>query len=145
MKCNTCFCRCARRGFSVTEMIIAIMLTIAAMAGVAQLMARAARQYRVLDERTVAARAVANAMETLMTRPWTDIAAADAKSLPVPKAVSDALHDVKLEVHISRSDEEPDAGARKIQVGIQWTAPSGRPAAPVKLTAWRFPHKENRP
>lgn len=132
-----------RRGFCLSELIVAILLTLAALAGVARLLTTAGNQYRVIDEQTVATREVANIMEDMMVRPWAKIGSADSVTVPVSDLARDTLRDVQLQVKISVPDDDP--GARRIQVQIHWITASARPAAPVQLTAWRFQDQEDRP
>ena len=125
-----------RRGFNLTEVIVACAIAVVAMMGIAQLMYQVARQYRVVEGRNLVALEAANIMEDLMSRSWEEIAADEVPVVELSPACLQAAPDAELKIDIQQGPDE--AEARRITVTIQWLTHVGQPTDPIQLVAWKY-------
>ena len=136
MKCVRHNSKFGRRGLTLSELIIAAAITVAAMVGIAQLMYQVTRQYRVVTCRNLAAEEAANIMEDLMSRPWNEIAAKEPPSIEFSPACRQAAPDAELQLEIVPEEGQEDI--RRITVQIHWMTNSTQQAEPIQLVAWRY-------
>jgi len=127
-----------RRGTTVTEATIAVVIAAAVLTGVAQLVALASHQRRISERRAVAVREVGNLMENLMSRPWAEITTEKLADVELSDECSENLPDVRLHVEVSSEDDE----AKRIGVQIDWQNAADQRGEPVRLVAWRFSEEE---
>lgn len=123
------------RGFVMSELIVAMAISVAAMVGIAQLMYQVTRQYRAAVQRTVVAGEAANVMEDLVSRPWNEITAGNPPALTLSAACRQAAPDARLNVDILPVEAEH---AFRIVVRIGWPADDVPQKRPVQLVAWRY-------
>ncbi len=124
-----------RRGLTLSELVIAMAIAVAAMAGIAKLMYLVTRQYRVVTCRNVVTEEAANIMEDLMSRPWKAIATKELPSVELSKACRQAVPDAKLQLEIV--PEEDQDNMRRITVRIAWQINGSQHPEPIQLVAWR--------
>lgn len=124
-----------RRGLTVSELVVAMTILLAAVSVVCQLTYVAARQHAKTGRQDLLAAEAANVMEDLMSRPWSEIDA----GVPPVVALSDACRQeapqAELRVTIEPDSERP--ALRRISVCIQEPRSPGVSGAPVQLVAWR--------
>ncbi len=132
---------CARRrrrhrGMSVAELVIAMAIAITAITASVQLMYLSVKQYQKAVDHYLMAVEASNIMEDLMSRPWSELTARQPPAIELSPACLQAVPDAQLTLAIQSVDGEQDV--RRISVTIGCSAPSGNPARPIQLTAWRY-------
>ncbi|WP_158633449.1 hypothetical protein [Tautonia sociabilis] len=127
-----------RRGFSLIESTIAVLLLMTAMATTVRALAWVARDRRAAERRAVALREAENLLDRL--------------SLADPEAAPPALSDEAAtslpggEVVIDRRPEEGEGPAmERLSVTIRYEDRPGEPARPVRLTTWVASKTEGSP
>jgi Tfp pilus assembly protein PilV len=125
-----------RRGTIVQEAVVAVGLVTVIMVGVVQLVAAAAQQRRVSDQRAWALREASNAMEQMMAVPWEDVTTESAAKIRPSEFCRQVLPDPRLEIQVTSADDANDG--RKIVVQLDWQITAGKRGEPVQLTAWRY-------
>jgi Tfp pilus assembly protein PilV len=122
-----------RRGLALAELIVATGVAVVMLAGVAQLMHQAMRQYQRAANRNLVALEAANLMEDLMSRDWGELSPDAPPEVELSAACRQANRDARLNVEIA--GEENDA-VRRLTVIIDWQGE--RRAEPYRLVAWRY-------
>lgn len=131
---------CARftsAGFTVTEVVITMILLGAVISMIAPLTRRAIDQREQSQQRRAALIEVSNALERIAADPSSWPAPGEELSLPLPEEVAAPFDDPQLTI-TSVSLQEPVAG-RRFDAALTWRAPNGRQAAPLRLSAFAFP------
>lgn len=126
-----------RRGFNLTELIVACAIAVAAMVGIAQLMYQVSRQYQLAERRHMVALEAANIMEDLMSRPWDEITAEKLPAIELSAACLQAAPDAQLQLEIAPDQVAQEA--RRLTVRIYWITRGSQAAEPIQLVAWRYP------
>lgn len=126
-----------RRGFTVFELAIAVVLLAVAMSVTVKLLGAIAQERRAVGHREVAAREVANLMEHLSARSWDDLTAAAANDVRLSEPARQALPGAELNVAV---DEETEGGtpAKRVAIRLRWRNRAGEFDAPVRLVTWIF-------
>jgi Tfp pilus assembly protein PilE len=114
-----------------TGAVLAILLTICLeMSGAAAVQRRAVRQRRA------ATLELANVLERLAARPWSELALHEARPQPLSPAAAALLPKAELRVEIAAAPTPPEA--RRITASLRWQGHGGGPPPTVSLTAWRY-------
>ena len=128
-----------RKGATIQEAMVAILIVAAVLVGVAQLLAMVASQRRSAQQRSLATREAGNLMEDVMTRRWSDLTPDALAEIQLSDQCRQGLPDAEL--HIDVSPEDDTDQIRRIDIRIDWTTAADRRSAPVQLVAWR-PYEE---
>ena len=132
-----------RKGLTLSELVIAVAIAVAATAGVAQLVYQATGQYRVMSRQQIVAQEAANIMEDLMSRPWNEIAGDEQVSAELSPLCRQAVPGAQLQLKIVPDDSQEDV--RRITVEIDWASNAAGRAQPIRLVAWRYRNREVTP
>jgi len=127
----------------IHEAMIAIAIAIAALTGVAQLVAFVAHQVRVSERYAVARAEVGNLMEELMSRPWADLTPEDVAEIQLSEPCQRCLPDAELRVDMASENGSNDV--HRIHLQIDWRDAANRRGDPVRLVAWRYRYEEAGP
>ncbi len=130
----------SRRGFTLIELAVSLVVLGAALAALVQLVALAARQRRNLAIERACVQEVANQAERIALLPW-DETAADKLTTWQPSPDLAAVVPV-ARCSIAVTDEPQTPPARRIRLEVAWTNSVGLPALPVTLTVWQFAQEE---
>jgi hypothetical protein len=125
-----------RRGFAVTELVVAGALLGALLAVCLQLLAATAAQRRAAAQRQLAILEAGNVMERLAARPWAELTPQAVAAVQLAPSVRDRLPGAELKVEVSTPSAEP--GAKRIVVSLHWQDRAGQSVSPVKITTWRW-------
>jgi prepilin-type N-terminal cleavage/methylation domain-containing protein len=132
-----------RPGFTLAELIVAVVVLAAAMVAVAQTVIAVSRQQQSAARQALALQEAANAMERLYALPWSRLVQAEADQVSLSPAARQRLPEARLAVTVTPSGDPPQE--KRVVVELDWReAPGGR-SQPVRLTAWRFAAQEVRP
>jgi hypothetical protein len=143
MNASSLWKRRSRHGLSMTEMILTVMLTSAAMVGGAKLMAVAHQQGRLVDQRRLAGVEASNILEQVMAQPWQQITPGEQSAFGLSDAGRQLLPDAKVRVVVDPEPAQPEA--RRITVAIDWQVAAQRRGRPVRLVAWQYLNTEAQP
>lgn len=125
-----------RRGFSLTETMLALAVAGAATVLMAQLLITVANQRRVQQQRQVALSEIANRLEQAATLSWDELTQERLEQTPLPPIVQGVLPEAKLTAAVTEDSGEPRS--RRILIELSWTNRAGERLPPVGLSAWRF-------
>ena len=130
-----------RRGTTLIEATVALMVLSAAMLALVQMLSLATQQRRLTEVRRIALEEVANQAERVAALPWQGAAADQLKTWEPSAALLAAIPQAKCQIAVSEEAGPP--AARRVHLEITWTDADGQPALPVGLTVWKF--AEGRP
>ena len=125
-----------RRGFTISEIIVAMILLGSVIAMLVPLTKRAIDQRRAVETRRAALIEVSNALErvTADASAWPE--PGTVQSAPLPDAFAGRLREARLEITSVPLDESPPG--RRFDATLTWLEPTGRHAAPLRLSAFAF-------
>jgi Tfp pilus assembly protein PilE len=125
-----------RRGFLLTEMIVAAVLLMALTMLCVKYFSVTATQRKALDQRQTALLEAANIMERLSVRPWDELTSEKLAEISLSPDLKSALPEGELKIDLV--DENTKPTAKRITVTIRWQDRSGQWTQPVRLVAWRY-------
>jgi len=125
-----------RRGLTLLEVGVALVVLAGAMLALAQLVGLTVRQRRITDQRLIALQEVANEAERLAVMPWDELAS-DQLTTWKPSAELTAVLPA-ADCRVKVTPEEGPPASRRIALRIAWTNVVGEEVTPVELTLWRY-------
>ena len=125
----------SRRGMTITEILVALVIMSAALAGVAHLVSTASAQRRVLEQRRLALAELSNRAERIALLSWDELTYTNIESEPISSETLAVLPRAKFAA--ATADEDGPPPVRRIQLQIVWTDSVGNAVEPVKLVIWR--------
>jgi hypothetical protein len=134
-----------RAAFTVAELVIALMLLGTATAVMLPLMVSAAAQRRAAEQRQLGLLEAENLLDELLARPWHEVtleALSRTARESDPAGASRWLPGLERQVTVI---DRPEDAARLITVQVRWRNRAGDFAAPIRVTAWKFPAPEETP
>jgi Tfp pilus assembly protein PilV len=133
-----------RRGITVLELMIAILVTGVVLGGIAQLLAAVASQRRESERRLAAIHEAANQMERLAQLSWSELTQEGTAGWELTAEAAAALPAGTLAVDVSEVEAggEDPAHARRVEVEVAWRNTAGATVEPVRLVAWRFAEED---
>jgi type II secretory pathway pseudopilin PulG len=129
-----------RRGASVIEAMVSLVILAAAAAAVVQLLAMTAGQRRAMEQRRIALQEVANQAERLAVAPWDETAAERLSAWQPTADLLAALPQAQCTATVGDEGEIPRS--RRIDLKIQWSNAAGQEVEPVVLSVWKFARQE---
>jgi Tfp pilus assembly protein PilE len=132
-----------RRGVTVLELSIAIILVAAVLTGIAQLLSVVSAQQRESERRSAALHEAANQMERLTILPWRELTSESVGQRELSPEAAAALPQGSLRVQVTDAAGGAESlAAKRISVEVAWRNSAGREVKPVRLVAWRFAPEE---
>lgn len=131
-----------RRGISVLEVTLALMILTVSITGLVQLLATAAGQRRTSETRRLAAQEVANQAERIALLTWDELTTDRLAALRPSELLTAAVPSASLRTAVETEAGPPES--KRVRIEIQWTDPSGQTVEPIGLTIWQF-HRESAP
>ena len=129
-----------RRGFTLLEVIVAVIVFGVVLSIVANVTRRAIDQRRRFEVRRVALLEISNALETLEAKPASRPAPGDHREMVVPEMLSERFESPKL---IARATAlEGAAAGVRLDVEVTWMTDHGRRSAPIELSTIVYPEFE---
>jgi Tfp pilus assembly protein PilV len=125
-----------RRGATLIEATIALVVLTAAMLALAQMVTLSARQRRLTEARRIALQEVANQAERVAVMAWDD-AAPDQLTAWEPSAELIAAIPA-AECSVAVTDEPGPPAGRRVRLEVRWNDAAGQPVTPAGLTLWKF-------
>jgi prepilin-type N-terminal cleavage/methylation domain-containing protein len=126
-----------RRGFTLIEVTITVVLLAAAMTAIVQVLGWVAAERRATERRQWAIEEAANLMERVTAAPFEEVTAESARAVTLSAPIREKLTSPELTVIVS----EPEAvgGGKRVAIAIRWLGRGRTSEAPVRLTAWIYP------
>ena len=124
------------RGAMILESTVALVILGAAVISVSHLSVVLVAQQRSCLQRQLARQEAANLMERLHALPFADLTEDRVQSLAPSPTTQRGLASLQHAVTVEDAGGMPRG--RRIVVEVRWTNPAGRPAGPIRLTAWRY-------
>ena len=134
-----------RRGFGLVEMAVSGALFAAMVVIAAQLVGWVALDRKATGRRERATRLVANVMERVLAHPWTEIATEPLAPLARSATEGKPTAFGSLSIEVAPSPAIDGRGVKKITVEVRRPDRSQVAESPVRLIAWTFEPKGNRP
>jgi Tfp pilus assembly protein PilV len=126
----------SRRGTTLLECTVALLVLSMAMLGLAQLLAAANSQRRLTTARSMALQELANQAERVAALPWDDTAAEKLTTWQPSTELTTAIPTATCRAAVA--DEAADGiPVRRIRLEIAWPDAAGREQQPATLTVWR--------
>ena len=111
--------------------VLAVILTVCLqMAGVV------AAQRRAVRQRQAATLELANVLERLAARPWSELSQEQARRERLSPAAAALLPGAELHVEIAPAAGTPEAG--RITASLRWQGPYAVPPPALSLSTWRY-------
>ncbi len=126
-----------RRGLSIVEVTMALLILSVAVAGLLKILTVAASQRRATENRRLALEEIANQAEQIALLPWEELT---AEKLAARQPSADLLAAARsAQLTLTASEDAGPPAAKRIRIAVSWTTPTGESAEPVQLTIWRHP------
>ena len=122
-----------RRGFTLTEVLVAVTVLAGAAALVAQFAVWTLGERARTDARLEAVEAATNVLEEARARPWNDLTAEWASNHRLPENLAARWPDCRLSVSVEPEEKRPKI--KRVTVEIKWTETARATWPAVKLTA----------
>jgi prepilin-type N-terminal cleavage/methylation domain-containing protein len=135
--------RTDRRGFTLTETTVAMVVLAAAIVAVAQLMAAVATRRLASERETVAQQEVANLMERVFIVPWAELSEENVAGFQLSETCQQRLPEPKLDISVKSAAGSP--AGRQVRVELTWMDSGGQSRRSAGLTAWRYAAEEPGP
>lgn len=136
-----------RVGFTLTELIIALMLLSTITVVLLPLMVTVGAQRRAAETRQCALIVAENLLDDLVARPWEEVTQEKITALIAATPSADARLSVTLP-GLERNvmiTEFADQGMKQVAVQLRWRNRQGDFTAPLNLSAWKFAPVEAAP
>jgi prepilin-type N-terminal cleavage/methylation domain-containing protein len=124
-----------RRGFTITETMVALGILGVVLLLLAQLAILVLRERQRSEAHQDALEAAANVLEAARACPWDDLTPAWAARQRLPEPVAGRLPDGRLEVRVEPEQSRPHT--RRVTVEVRWSLGDDRPAQSVSLVGLR--------
>jgi Tfp pilus assembly protein PilV len=127
-----------RAAMTMFEVAVAAAMLAVFLVSATRVMATLSAQQRAAERHALALQAANNLLEEFSNRSWQALTpqAADewsAKALLETKDLPGATLSAAV------VDQSAPVVAKRVSVSLAWQTPGGRPAAPIRLTAWVYP------
>ncbi len=127
-----------RRGATLLEMLAAGTLLGTLLVVCLQLFSAAATQHRAAARRQAASLELANVMERVAARPWSQLTTAALAAEQLSPEARAQLPGAELKIEVFGPADDPEA--KRLTATIGWPDREGRPPQPLRLTTWRYRH-----
>jgi len=128
--------RNVQNGFTLMEMLVAVVVTAALAVIAAQLLVLAVQQRHVSKRRVAAVTEVANLMERVAALDYRDVTAENVKEIRLSAEALRLLPNAELQIDVTKAQGE--VPGKRIAIELSWQNRAGQRGAPVRLTAWRY-------
>jgi hypothetical protein len=125
-----------RRGLSLFELIVALLVLITAMTTIVQLLGVAASQRRTIEQRRSALSEVTNQAERIALLPWEAVSAGDLKSWEFSDESKRVLPHGMATMEVE--DEDEPVRGRRIRLIVRSPNAAGQVVDLADLTVWKF-------
>ncbi len=125
-----------RRGITLSELAVALVVLLAAMAAMVQLMAATAGQRRLVEQRRIALEEIANQAERVAMLPWEQTSPEALTTWEPSAELTAAIDRAVCTAEVTEETEAPRA--RRIRLVVTWPNAAGQPVEPASVTLWKF-------
>lgn len=125
-----------RRGFTVLEVLVAIILVATLLTVSLEFLHALALQRRSLSDRRLALQEAGNCMERIAVWPWDELTTERLSGIDLSPEIRRALPSAKLSIRVSPTPEPPQG--KVVSVTIRWQEQPEQPERSVRLVTWRY-------
>ncbi len=130
-----------RRGITIIELTISMILVTLVMAFIGQAAIGMARQQRMVMQRAMATEEVANLMERASVLDWDELTPDRLQQWSMRKELSQRLPNSSLKCDVHASDDVTPA--KRIAIELTWTNYAGDTTQPVRLVSWKYRREDS--
>jgi len=130
--------RSNRKGVSLIEMIVAVVLLGAVMTTAVPVFGWTIQQRRAANQRQFAIQEVANLMERVAADDWADVSKQSLEDLAPTQRMRQALSDPEWDFRVTQVDGPPVA--KRVKIQVTWRDRAGNQVSPVRLIGWLHQH-----
>ena len=127
-----------RRGFTILEVTVAIVLLSALTALCLEFFAGVTGQQKEQNAELAATQEAANVMERLAAVAWDDLSKQPGGKFELSPQARKMLPEGRVEVNVSGTRSVPDTLARRVAVAVYWRPLPGGPERKARVFAWRY-------
>ena len=127
-----------RRGMTILELVIAGALLGTLLIVSLKMIGAVGDWRREADRRQLALFEVANLMERVAARPWSELTPEADDDVRLSDNIRQRLPGAELKIEVSDSPPERKPTSKRIAVSIRWRDRAGRMLPLVSITTWRF-------
>ncbi len=136
-----------RAGFTLLELIVALLLLGAASAVLLPVLVTVSAQRRAAEQRQYALILAENLLDDLVARPWDDITQDSSAAVVAGVHAPDELQrlilpDLERVVKVTHGS---DALTKQVSLELRWRNRAGDFTRPIRLSAWKFAPPEGSP
>ena len=124
-----------RRGMTIIELMVASAILCSLLVVCLQMLAAVTAERRAVDQRQCATAELANVMERVAARPWTELTPEDVAHEQPSPTLRNLLPGVELKIEITPVTE-PEG--KRIAVSLRWNDRAGTLLPPLTITTWRY-------
>ncbi len=125
-----------RRGFTLWEVMVALLVLAALTTLCLQFYAAVSDQRRQVFAQLAATQEAANLLEQVEALRWNELTTASAARLQLSAQAARTLPEGRAEVLIDEPSGNPIA--RRVAVAVFWRPNAGEPERKVRLVVWRY-------
>jgi Tfp pilus assembly protein PilV len=129
-----------RRGMTVLEVTVALLLLTMGFVFTAQVLTQCANQHAASEQQLTAQWEAANVLERLAGLRYEELTSDSVKTTEPSHQLRAALPDAKLQIAVTDSNADSSTAPphKRIRIEITWPTQEGSPHS-VSLTAWKYP------
>jgi prepilin-type N-terminal cleavage/methylation domain-containing protein len=132
----------SRRGFTLVELIVTMVLLGTVMVTVVPLLGWVNIQRRAADVRLFAGQETANILERFTIRYWDEITQKSADKIEISDQTAQLLKELSLKVTVLEMDSE--LPSKRITVELSWNNRAGDRVTPARLTSFVYKQSESK-
>ena len=125
-----------RRGFTLLETTVALLVLAALTTLCLQFFAAASDQRRQVFAQLAATQEAANLLERAEALAWNDLTTENAAKLQLSPQARQTLPEGRVEMLVDGPSGTPPA--KRVAVAVRWRPLPGEPEREVRLVAWRY-------
>jgi prepilin-type N-terminal cleavage/methylation domain-containing protein len=124
------------RGYTLLEMMTAMLVLGTATATIVPLAGWAQAQRRAAESRQIAVLEASNIIERISARPWDDVTPEAAAKEKLSPSAARALREPVLKVNVAAVKDDPVG--KRVSLEIRWKNREGDYVSPVRLTRFLY-------
>ncbi|MBN2295453.1 MAG: type II secretion system protein, partial [Pirellulales bacterium] len=127
-----------RRGFTLAETVVAIIILITAIVVSTQLLVATSAQHKTMERERVAIIEAGNVIERLAVQPWTKLTTDELSTWKLSPQAEAALPDAKLKIQIQPTSAEAKPAGRRLTVIVSYGPKKKQQARSIRLVTWQY-------
>jgi type II secretory pathway pseudopilin PulG len=130
-----------RRGMTLLETGVALLVMTAAIMAVVELVSAVTRERRLRRQRQVALLELANEAERIALLDWEEITSERLSAWNPSEMLQAVIPTPRCQVRVS--DEADQPRARRVDLSVGWQNAAGEAVRPATLTIWKYAQEDS--